>query len=120
MSLPTGVHNFNKPAVETNSYREKVPFNFQCFICEHSLTASDTLTPVTTTSAHNEYQKPVPGARAIYRLIADGTHTPTFSGFKQLSPSNDYVKTQGAVNIVMFLYDGVDHWYSIFQDAATI
>ena len=59
----------------------------------------------------------VPGCGAIYRLVGDGSHSPTFTGFNKSSSSGDYVNTLGTVNLVTFLYDGISYWYNIVQPA---
>lgn len=51
----------------------------------------------------------------MYRLIGDGVHTPTFSGFKKNSGSGNFDATSGRLNLITFIYDGVDYWYSINQ-----
>ena len=67
-----------------------------------TLTADKTITPNTATS--------IPGGGAIWRVVGDGTHNLTFSGFV----SNDiFDKTLNVVNLIVFIYDGVDYWYSI-------
>lgn len=60
----------------------------------------------------------VAGYGAIVRLIGDGSTTPTFhSSFKKSSSSGDYDPTLDVLNLVTFLFDGVDFWYSIIQQA---
>ena len=77
--------------------------------------ANDTIAPVTGVGQPSELW-PEPGYGALYRLIGDGTHTPTFSAtFKKSSGSGDYVNILGVVNLVSFIFDGVDYWYSIIQ-----
>jgi hypothetical protein len=67
-----------------------------------TLTTDKTITPNTTTK--------LPGGGAIWRVTGDGTHNLTFSGFT----SNDlFDKTVNVVNLIVFLYDGVNYWYSI-------
>jgi len=67
-----------------------------------TLTENKTITPNTTTK--------VPGGGAVWRVTGDGVHEPTFSGFV----SNDsFDKTLNVINLIVFLYDGVDYWYSI-------
>ena len=67
-----------------------------------TLTSDTTITPDTATK--------LPGGGAIWRVTGDGTHNLTFSGFV----SNDtFDKTLNVVNLIVFLYDGTDYWYSI-------
>ena len=74
----------------------------------HTLLTSDTWTP-------NTYD-PLVGGGAIYRIIGDGSHSPTFSGF-YASGSGAYDPTLNAVNLITFLYDGISYWYTITQPA---
>jgi len=57
----------------------------------------------------------VRGALAYLRLTADGTNTPTFSGFNEWGGSLGYDNRAGIVNQLQFFCDGVDSWYSISQ-----
>jgi hypothetical protein len=56
------------------------------------------------------------GYSAIVRLIANGTNTPTFTGYKKLSGAYD--NRPGILNLLNFVYDGTDYWYSISQEYA--
>jgi len=89
-------------------YIPKVPFNKLCTITEHTVITADVITPDTKNA-------PIAGNGAIYRLIGNGTATPTFTGFNKSSGSGNYDPTAGVVNLVTFLYDGVDYWYNIVQ-----
>lgn len=89
-------------------YNPKVPFNNSCTICEHILISNDVISPLTTLA--------VPGFGAMYRLIGDGIHSPTFDGFKKSSGSGTYNPTLGILNLVTFIFDGVDYWYTINQE----
>lgn len=53
------------------------------------------------------------GGGAEIRMIADGSHTPTFTDFVKSSGSEDYSTTLNAINKVVFYYDGTDVFYSI-------
>lgn len=90
------------------NYITSVPFN-GTFVITKTLNSNDAFTPDTYDA--------VPGCGAIYRLIGDGSHSPTFSGFNKSSSSGDYVNTLGTVNLITFLYDGVEYWYNIVQPA---
>ena len=95
-------------------YTAKVPFNLPCSTVQTTLTSNDEL----TIEPDDSYRRHVPGNGAIYRLYGDGTHTPTFaSPFKKSSSSGDYDPTAGVLNMITFLFDGVDYWYSIVQSA---
>lgn len=67
-----------------------------------TLTADKTITPNTTTKKL--------GGGAIWRVIGDGTHIITFSGF---TGDSVFDSTLNAVNLIVFIYDGTDYWYSI-------
>ena len=98
--------------VETIDYTIEVPFYKPVFICEHTIDANDDFTPLNPTGLRN-FKEPIPGSCAYYRIIGDGVHTPTFSGFVKASQSEAYVATALAVNLVTFFFDGVAFWYSI-------
>lgn len=61
----------------------------------------------------------IPGGTAIVRILADGItgHIPVFNGFKVTSGSASYNNISGIYNVVIFFYDGLDYWVSIFQEA---
>lgn len=101
--------------IEIIEYRKDVPFYNMCSVCEHTLITNDEIT-VLDHAAIATNAKPVPGCGAIYRLIGDGTHAPTFAAtLKKSSGSGDYVSTSLVVNLITFIFDGVDYWYSIIQ-----
>lgn len=54
-------------------------------------------------------------ARTTYRLIANGTNVPTFTGFTESSESIGYYNSNGILNIITFEWDGVTAWYRISQ-----
>lgn len=101
-------NNFDDLYMVTSTYNVNVPFNRSCTVCEHTLIANDTLVPSALVT-------PVPGGGAIYRLIGDGTHIPVFTGFNKSNSSFAYVPTLGVINIVVFLFDGFEYWYTINQ-----
>ena len=57
--------------------------------------------------------KALPGNGAIVRVKADGTNTPTVTGFTKSSASSDYDITAAKINVFTFFFDGTDYWYSI-------
>lgn len=57
----------------------------------------------------------VAGSLVYVRLVANGTHTPTFIGFKEWGGSLGWDNRSGIVNEVQFFYDGYDYWYTISQ-----
>lgn len=78
-----------------------------------SFTAQTVAAPIAfTIAAGTKY----PGARSIYRLVADGVNTPTFTGFKQRASSSGYDNRAGTLNVIEFFYDGVDHWYEVWRE----
>lgn len=58
---------------------------------------------------------PVRGASVYLRLTADGTNSPTFTGFKEWGGSMGYDNRAGIVNQVQFWHDGFDAWYMVTQ-----
>jgi len=58
---------------------------------------------------------PIKGASVYVRLVADGVHTPTFTGMTEYGGSSGYDNRNGIVNIVQFFNDGYDTWYFITQ-----
>lgn len=92
------------------SYTNYVAFNYACIVVHHTLISNDTL----EVDSYNA----IPGGGAIYVVTADGTHSPTFSStFKKSSSSGDYVPTLGTINLITFLFDGINYWYNIVQPA---
>lgn len=63
---------------------------------------------------------PVQGALAYVRLVANGTHVPTFAGMKEWGGSLGYDNRNGIANQVQFFYDGVDYWFSISQAVGAV
>jgi hypothetical protein len=61
----------------------------------------------------------IAGAMVIMRFVSDGVlaNTPAFTGMKGLTGSSGWDNRTGIINLVQMLYDGVDYWYSIGQDA---
>lgn len=108
-------HISEKLISEVFTYNKVVPFFRFVTACEHTLITDDEISPLAT-NISGEFG-PVAGFGAIYRLIGDGSHTPTFSGIKKSSASGDYDNTEGTVNLIVFLFDGSDYWYSITQEA---
>jgi len=101
--------------IRTIGYSATVPFHYAYAVCEHTLITNDVLIPESENVASPSH---VPSYGAIYRLIGDGAHTPTFDVlFKKSTASGDYVNTALTINLITFLFDGVDYWYSIIQPA---
>jgi uncharacterized repeat protein (TIGR02059 family) len=59
---------------------------------------------------------PRPGGQCYVTVVADGAHTPTFSGFKELGSSSGYDNTLGIENQIVFWYDGTYSWYCVLQE----
>ena len=92
------------------AYSVSVPFDIACTIVHATLDSNDTFVPNTL--------NPMPGGGAIYRLVGDGTHWPTFDdSFVKGGASGDFDNTAGVVNLITFLFDGIDYWYTITQPA---
>jgi hypothetical protein len=93
------------------SYNTAIPFDKMVSqMAPHTVAGAITFTKNITGA--------VPGCGTILRLTSNGVNAPAFTGFKKSSVSKDYVSASGVVNVLIFFYDGVDYWYSIFQDAA--
>jgi hypothetical protein len=102
---------------EVITYNKKIPFFRFCSACEHTLVTNDELSPLVPGPGEVDFN-PVPGYGALYRLIGDGSHSPTFtSAFKKSSISDSYNDTLGVVNLITFLFDGSEYWYTIFHEA---
>lgn len=94
-----------------------VPFYRPCSIAQAYMEANSVFAPITPAGVAGEFY-PVPGYGTMYRVLGDGVSTPTFSAtFKKSSSSGDYVNTAHTLNLISFLFDGVDYWYNIIQPA---
>jgi uncharacterized repeat protein (TIGR02059 family) len=101
------------PVTKVVDFSQQVPFNIACTICEHQLVGDITLTPIQGPGYSSEYY-PAPYSKAIYRIVGDGTSSVTFAApFKQSSVSEPFSNNSGVVNLIQFLFDGVDYWYTI-------
>jgi hypothetical protein len=95
------------------SYNTAIPFDKMVSkMAAHTVTGAINFTANSTNA--------VPGCGTILRLTANGTNAPTFTGFKKTSASKDFINTAGVTNVLVFIFDGVDYWYSIFQDIAAV
>jgi hypothetical protein len=93
-------------ALATNA----IPFDQPVtFIPQLTITGAVTFTKVTTGSQA--------GFGAIRRVVANGTNVPDLSAFKKIG-SGDWVNTNGIVNQLWFVFDGVDYCVSITQPVA--
>ena len=54
----------------------------------------------------------IQGGCAEINLIADGSHTPTFSGMTKSEASEDWDTTEGKIHKTVFYYDGSVVYYS--------
>ena len=103
------------PVVQILPYTTQVPFDKLVSIVEHTLVDNDVLTPLLM----GDTSAPVPSYGAIYRLIGDGTHAPVFAPiFKKAASSGDYDSGPQILNLIIFLFDGFDYWYTITQPVA--
>lgn len=103
------------PVTLIEAYTPNVPFHVGVFVTEHTLTTNDELTPVVEIGTPETF-RPVPGYGAFYRLKGDGIASPTFNAlFKKSSASGNYDNTLDTLNLITFVFDGVDYWYSIVQ-----
>ena len=95
------------PIIEFITFTGKVPFDKSLSICQTYLTSELELVPNPLGA--------IPGYKSLYRLVGDGSHIPTFSGFKPMSTTTAYDATIYTVNLVEFLFDGIDYWYTILS-----
>jgi hypothetical protein len=104
------------PVTISGEYTTSVPFNIGIFVTEkNKLTTNDTLVPLNGADLEERF-RPVPGYGSIYRLVGDGVHAPVFdSAFKKASSSGNYDSTDNTLNLITFIFDGVDFWYTIVQ-----
>jgi parallel beta-helix repeat protein len=101
------------PVTKVVDFSQQVPFNIACTICEHQLVGDITLTPIQGPGYSSEYY-PALYSKAIYRIIGDGTSSVTFAApLKQSSVSEPFSNNSGVVNLIQFLFDGADYWYTI-------
>jgi hypothetical protein len=88
-----------------------VPFHMVCAVCEHTL-----ITNIGLAIDPVDVDKHVPGYGALYRITGDGASTVLFEAtFQKSSGSGDFDTTAGVVNLISFIFDGVDYWYNIIQ-----
>jgi hypothetical protein len=94
-----------------------VAFSFAVPLSVRGDTRMQPAQSVTSAITFTAGPNPVAMARAYARLIADGVagHVPAFLGFKEMVGSAGYDNRAGIVNMVQFLYDGWDYWYTIWQ-----
>jgi hypothetical protein len=114
----TSTYSKQIPVTLVGPYSPNVPFHLGMFVTEkNKLTTNDAFLPILPIGVI-EAQKPVPGYGAIYRVYGNGVAIPTFgSPFKKSSGSGNYDETDGVLNLITFMFDGVDYWYSIIQEA---
>lgn len=62
----------------------------------------------------------LPGATAIYRVIANGVNVPNTAAFKLLNTDSGYDNRSGVVNVFRFMFDGVDHWVETWQEKGVL
>jgi len=74
-----------------------------------STTLSATITPTKTTTGQQ------PGYGAIWRVVGNGTDSVNLVNFK-IAGDGVFDKTNGILNLLMFMYDGTDHWVGIIQE----
>lgn len=89
------------------SFGTSIPFTGNSFMPQQSVSGALAFT-VNATGA-------VRDARCYVRLVANGTNTPSFTGFKEWGGSMGYDARSGIVNELSFWYDGNDFWYSFAQ-----
>jgi hypothetical protein len=110
----------NTVTTELGAYVTTVPFYRNLYIASTTLTSNDVIAPLMFLGVP-AHLRPIIGAKAIYRLIADGIHVPTFSSdFKKTYDSLNYNTTEDVVNLIEFSYDGADFRYKITPEVLGI
>lgn len=82
-----------------------IPFDYPVTVVAPQAVTTNIALTVNNTNA-------IPGYGATYRLTADGVHTVDISAFKKIGTGN-WDNTNGALNILFFMYDGTDYLVSI-------
>lgn len=104
--------NMKNEYIERVHVTKVVPFSINVPF-DISLSISQTQISQATVFAPNKTGA-LAGSKALYRLIGDGATTPTFSSaFKSMSVTTTYDTTINKVNLIEFLFDGIDYWYNI-------
>lgn len=100
-------------SITSGAYSTTVPFKFKgtLFMSPYTITGS---------TAFTVDSNPIQGATVWLRLTGNGTHTPTFTGFKEWGGNSGYDVRTGIVNVIQFFHDGVDAWYSISQEVGAV
>lgn len=94
--------------LSTSSYSGSIPFG-KLISNLGATTLTATITPTKSTSGQQ------PGYGAIWRVIGNGTDSVALSNFK-IAGDGVFDKTNGIINLLVFMYDGVDHWVGIIQE----
>lgn len=110
--------NFNTLAAAANfatpqdtAFATTVPLSGLLFMPQQSVAAVLAFTPAAGA---------LKGSRTHVRLIANGTHVPTFTGFKEAGGSAGWDNRASINNQVEFFFDGYDHWYFINQQVGAV
>lgn len=91
---------------QDTAFATTVPLDGNRYMPQTNVTSNLTFTPAAS---------PQKGAQVYLRLVANGTNTVTFTGFKEWGGSIGYDNRNGILNEIQFFHDGVDSWYSISQ-----
>jgi len=94
--------------VSSTTYSGTIPFS-RLITQMGTTTLTTTITPTKSTSGQQ------PGYGAIWRVIGNGTDSVTLSNFK-IAGEGVFDKTNGILNLLVFMYDGVDHWVGVIQE----
>jgi hypothetical protein len=63
---------------------------------------------------------PVINSSVYLRVVADGVHAPDLTAYNEAISSAGYDNRNGILNVFQFFYDGVDFWYSVFQQVGAV
>jgi len=99
------------PEVRVIDYNPVIEFYKGTLIAEYTLTG--TITDIMYPAPVREKQVPVPGTKVLYRILGNGSDTPALFGFNPTTNSAGFNIGLGAVNLIEFLFDGEDYWFTI-------
>lgn len=100
-------------ASETIAFTTNIPFNRPVTAIQPQILTAPLVFTINNGGARAGY-------RAILRLVGNGSAIPNLSLFKKSNTSRNYDVTNGMVNVIMFLFDGTDYWYAIYQQGGGV
>lgn len=92
----------------SSSYAGNIPFS-NLVTDLGTTTLTTTLTPTRNTTNQQT------GFGAIWKVVANGTDSVNLTNFK-IAGDGVFDKTNGILNLLMFMYDGTNYWVGIIQE----